>query len=188
LILYPLCEPHVLKTLHFWEETKSKTKTAASGYSHHSLLHSITFEGSQGIVDACAHIFDQLPDNTIVYHSERIQITDHQDDDNTNNSWDYLAEIPATYQGLIVKIPYSYFFHVPFTVTTAATTAAALGGHLRHSSAMIDVELQGCLELTFSSDSQDVIAHIYDHVMLVASPLFPSLTMTQVMQYMAYRS
>jgi hypothetical protein len=184
LILYPLCTPSVVKTLYFWESTQSGSLSVPSDVNKNNqklnklLLHTITFQGSQGISDACAHIFETLPDNVIVYHPTNIYVQD-EDCEDVATTTGLSSPSSNAHRGIIVKVPYSYFFQMPMNGLPSSSSSS------NTSTNLIDVELQGCAELTFSNDSNHSIAHIHDHVTLAKSST-GTLTMKQVMQYMGY--
>jgi hypothetical protein len=226
-ILTQLCVPDVTKTFLFWNtpttaSTSTSSTTKLVNLSNSSERKRLTYSkaftliGAKDIANSCSMIFQTVPDSVIQFHPITVETIEENEATLDTLSMISGGSSPDIGDGIVVKAPYSYFFKLPIISAgdVYTTTSNPMGMQAEHTTVnnsriitMIDVELMGCVELTFSRNNHQ-IAHIFDHVAIAAatrpswspsngipnSNSLPSVTstfslsMSDMVKYMGYTS
>ncbi len=204
LFLFPFCDSQVIRAVNFWNRGNNHVHSnnnhiilphyqrhylqqpqllptipdaTSSTESQITLMKSVTMQGAQYIVSAFAHIFERFPDCLILFHATRV----HYSNDGSL---------------VVLRAPYTYFLKMVLPPLHHRDSINSEMQH-QHSSSlctletssvcstmrMVDVELNGCIELHFSVGN--IITLIRDHVFR-CSANDESVSTEQILAYMGY--
>ena len=174
-LFFPLCNQQVMRTFAFWEENAWKVHNASilkrSNHPFATAVHKGSTCGVQSMIDSLGIVFQKLPDSLMFFGDISVR--------------EYYPYPNSTARGVIFRTPYTYMFKVPLSEAKTSTLPQELvipdpPFSTIHSpllklndsvpistAAMVDIELEGYLEVHFSSNNE--IIAVFDHTSFITS-------------------
>ncbi len=209
LLIFPLCNRQVTRTTVFWDPLAWDMRNRfpiVNTRPQFSAVHRSTICGSQTMMDAIDSIFHRLPDSLMFFGDITVQEYSPYRQSSSRGvifraPYTYLFKVPviattatlssdafslSSHTNPLLPVPSSSnseSSYVTQSVPQNETTHQASSTSFIVTK-MVDIELQGHLEMHFSDDN--IIAEIFDHSSLVSSHNSPFTSMKTLVRYMGF--